>query len=145
MTITKDESIVAQVAGKIAADLVTTTQQPSVDAAVAAWATALDAVYNALSDMHGWHGNAVAAVQAAFPSAVEVDAVPAPQSQTVMSSTLRIKGTQHGPIPEWLITATRAAGVTEVWDNRDKLQENPKRPHFRAVTGDAAFWPPRQR
>jgi hypothetical protein len=56
---------------------------------------------------------------------------------------VRIKGKQHGPIPAWLHSECAKVGVTEVWDNRDGLSANPKRPWFKAVTGDSAFWEPR--
>lgn len=58
---------------------------------------------------------------------------------------LRVKGTQHGPLPPWLIEAAQAKGVTEVFDNRDQLAQNPKRPHFRATNADVPFWPPKGR
>jgi len=59
--------------------------------------------------------------------------------------TVRIKGKQHGPIPEWLPAACMAKGVTEVWDNRDRLAENPKRPWFKSTSSEDAFWAPRKR
>ena len=57
--------------------------------------------------------------------------------------SVSIKGTTHCPIPEWLIKACKRDGVTEVWDNRDGLAENPKRPSFRATSGEKSYWPPR--
>jgi hypothetical protein len=78
---------------------------------------------------------AAAAVGAAFPGATEVGG----------DFQVSVKGQQHGPIPAWLHEEARAAGISEVWDNRDRLQENNKRPWFRATSGDKAFWPPRNR
>lgn len=59
--------------------------------------------------------------------------------------TVSVKGTQYGPLPDWLYEQAAQKGVTEVWDNRQQAQGN-KRPWFRATTGGdnaAAFWPPR--
>ena len=53
-----------------------------------------------------------------------------------------IKGNQHGDIPDWLVLEAFQAGVTQVWDNRDKVAGT-KRPWFKDVNGDKAFWPPR--
>ena len=64
---------------------------------------------------------------------------------------LTVRGTQHGPLPGWLASAAKKAGVTEVYDNRDGLAENPKRPWFKGAKGQPlsakgepfAFWPPK--
>ena len=53
-----------------------------------------------------------------------------------------IKGNQFGAIPDWLVLEAAQAGVTQVWDNRDKVAGT-KRPWFKDVNGDKAFWPPR--
>ena len=53
-----------------------------------------------------------------------------------------IKGNQFGAIPDWLVLEASQAGVTLVWDNRDKVAGT-KRPWFKDVNGDKAFWPPR--
>jgi len=56
---------------------------------------------------------------------------------------VRIKGKQHGPIPEWLPAAAAAKGVTEVWDNRDSIAGT-KKPHFKSTdTRGIGLWPPR--
>ncbi len=68
-----------------------------------------------------------------------------PATETV-GYQLRIKGDAHGPIPPWLIGEAQAAGVTEVWDNRNDLGAKGNRPHFKSTSGgqDAqAFWPPK--
>jgi hypothetical protein len=60
-----------------------------------------------------------------------------------------VKGTQHGPLPEWLAPMAAAKGVTQVWDNRvDRdgksiVGTGSKKPHFKATDGDVPFWPPR--
>jgi hypothetical protein len=53
-----------------------------------------------------------------------------------------VKGNQFGPLPDWLALEAVQAGVTLVWDNRDKVAGT-KRPWFKDVNGDKAFWPPR--
>jgi hypothetical protein len=58
---------------------------------------------------------------------------------------LAVKGSQFGPLPEWLYAMAAEKGVTEVYDNRDRVAGS-KRPWFKATTGGdnaAAFWPPR--
>jgi hypothetical protein len=49
-----------------------------------------------------------------------------------------------------LPAACAKAGVSAIYDNRDGLAQNPKRPWFKAADGtknakgdDVAFWPPR--
>ena len=56
--------------------------------------------------------------------------------------TVTVKGNQFGAIPDWLVLESAQAGVTLVWDNRDKVAGT-KRPWFKDVNGDKAFWPPR--
>jgi hypothetical protein len=58
---------------------------------------------------------------------------------------IKVRGTQHGALPDWLVLDAFQAGVTEVYDNRDQVAGT-KRPWFKATTGgkDAkAFWPPK--
>jgi hypothetical protein len=55
---------------------------------------------------------------------------------------ISVKGNQFGPIPDWLVLEAAQAGVKQVWDNRDKVAGT-KRPWFKDVNGDKAFWPPR--
>lgn len=63
------------------------------------------------------------------------------------SGAVTVKGTQHGPLPEWLGPMAAAKGVSEVWDNRvdrdGKSVVGTKRPHFKSTSGDVPFWPPR--
>jgi hypothetical protein len=58
------------------------------------------------------------------------------------NKSVTVKGNQHGSIPDWLILEAAQAGVTQVWDNRDQVAGT-KRPWFKDVNGDKAFWPPR--
>jgi hypothetical protein len=66
---------------------------------------------------------------------------PAP-SAMASANGVTIKGNQYGDIPDWLVLEAVQAGVTQVWDNRDKVAGT-KRPWFKDVNGDKAFWPPR--
>lgn len=54
-------------------------------------------------------------------------------------------GAPFGDMPAWLISAAQAKGVTKVFDNRNRLQQNPKLPWFKAPKeqGEIAFWPPK--
>lgn len=143
MSISKDQSIVTQVAAKIAADLTAKTDDTMTN--VSNWIQAFDAVTEALLQLHGFNAEApvtqeqaVANVMQAFPTATVTNTT-APTG----GWQVRIKGKQHGPIPEWLPAMCAAKGVTEVWDNRDGLSANPKRPWFKSTNTDDAFWAPR--
>jgi hypothetical protein len=143
--VSKDQSIILQVAGKIAADLTPKTED--INTNVANWIMAFDAVSEGLFTSMGMTGatpeettqnviEAFGATPVATPMATQTFSQPT-------GGTVRIKGKQHGPIPDWLITECAKVGVTEVWDNRDGLAANPKRPWFKATVGDKAFWAPR--
>lgn len=64
------------------------------------------------------------------------------QAPSAKGDGVTIKGNQYGDIPNWLVLEAVQAGVTQVWDNRDKVAGT-KRPWFKDVNGDKAFWPPR--
>lgn len=66
------------------------------------------------------------------------------QAPSAMASAngVTVKGNQYGDIPDWLVLEAVQAGVTQVWDNRDKVAGT-KRPWFKDANGDKAFWPPR--
>jgi hypothetical protein len=65
------------------------------------------------------------------------------QASSAKVDGVTIKGDQWGPIPDWLVLEAAQAGVTQVWDNRNQLAANPKRPWFKDVNGDKAFWAPK--
>ena len=65
------------------------------------------------------------------------------QAPSAKGDGVTIKGDQWGPIPDWLVLEAAQAGVTQVWDNRDQLAANPKRPWFKDANGDKAFWAPK--
>jgi hypothetical protein len=64
------------------------------------------------------------------------------QAPSAKVDGVTVKGNQFGDLPDWLILEASQAGVTQVWDNRDKVAGT-KRPWFKDVNGDKAFWPPR--
>jgi hypothetical protein len=139
MSVSKDTSIILQVAGKIAADITPKTED--IMSNVANWAVAFEAVSDALLTSMGMSVEQIATAEQTVVEAF--NGTPVTANQTTGGFQVRIKGKQHGPIPAWLNAACEAKGVTEVWDNRDGLAANPKRPWFKAVQGDAAFWAPR--
>jgi hypothetical protein len=68
-----------------------------------------------------------------------------PAGDMASANGVSVRGTQHGPLPDWLVLDAFQAGVSEVYDNRDQVAGT-KRPWFKATTGgkDAkAFWPPK--
>jgi hypothetical protein len=66
-----------------------------------------------------------------------------PDAKEITGGDITVKGNQHGELPNWLYAEAQAFGVTQVWDNRDQIKANPKRPWFKDVNGDKAFWPPK--
>ena len=147
--VSKDQSIILQVAGKIAADL--TTKHEDINLTITDWSIAFDAVSDALLTTMGMNiitpAQGEAMIVEAFGGTVVTQTAPvyAPTQPVATGGfQVRIKGQQHGPIPEWLHSECAKVGVTEVWDNRDGLSANPKRPWFKAVSGDKAFWAPRK-
>lgn len=142
--ISKDQSIVTQVAAKIAAELIIKTEDTTKN--VAEWLTAFDAVTEALMNAH-----ATEVVKGVFPGATEVTS--APKTQFSVSTTpttggdLTVAGKQHGDLPKWLQSACAKAGVGRVWDNRDTAIGT-RRPWFKQADAPegvepAAFWPPK--
>ena len=147
--VSKDQSIIMQVAAKIASEL--TPKTGDLSSNIMAFTEAYDAVCEIILTSQGF---GVPSTTETAPPAPSVDeqlliqqsfpqATPLPTSSTATSFTVRIKGKQHGPIPEWLNDACAVKGVTEVWDNRDSIAGNPKRPWFKSTTGNDAFWAPR--
>jgi hypothetical protein len=65
------------------------------------------------------------------------------QAPSAKGDGVTIKGNQWGSIPDWLVLEASQAGVTQVWDNRNQLAANPKRPWFKDANGDKAFWAPK--
>lgn len=135
----KDRAIITQVSAKIAADLVDKTGGSGEKLGEFAM------LFSSINDimMDTIYGQAAQQQNANVVSMLEKEL----GASEVISSTpftgVQIVGKQHGEIPEWLIKACKRDGVVKVYDNRDGLTANPKRPHFRAVEGEKAYWPPR--
>jgi hypothetical protein len=135
----KDKSIVIQVAAKIAAEL--TPRKDNMDSVLGDFAVLFDGIKGILVDeIFGQvpmsrEDKAMEMITNAFDAR--------PVTSEDVASIIRIKGKQHGELPGWLISACAEAGISEVYDNRDGLSENPKRPWFKATTGTKAFWPPK--
>ena len=141
-----------QVAAKIAAEITTALNTGgNIEAALLDFDLAFGHVREALFKAHG--DTMTAVFTEAFPNSVEVAS--APQSQQYTQSPLvtaptglKVAGTQHGPLPDWILAATKRAGVTEIWDNRDKAIGT-KRPWFKQAGAIAAgqeavaFWAPK--
>jgi hypothetical protein len=153
-TVSKDQSIITQVAAKIAADLTPKTDDLMTN--ISNWNIAFEATTEALLTVHGMTKGQPAVtterILEGFEGSTVVTTTPEmynnatqPASAPAGGFQVSIKGKQHGPIPAWLNTECAKVGVREVWDNRDGLAANPKRPWFKAVQGDSAFWEPRAR
>ena len=125
---------------KIAADLTDKTKE--MDARISEYAVLFSTIKELVFDEI--FGDTSAAQEVTTNNVVQMVQSSFAGSEAVSSGgAVSIKGTTHGPIPEWLIKACKRDGVTEVWDNRDGLAENPKRPSFRATSGEKSYWPPR--
>ena len=142
--ISKDQSIIMQVAAKIAAELYAKSE--NMEATLADWEVAFNFVNDKLQTTNG-----VEMVKSAFPGATEVTSAPRPQFTVTTTSTsgegLTVAGKQHGDLPKWLLSACAKAGVARVWDNRDTAIGT-KRPWFKQADAPegaepAAFWPPK--
>jgi hypothetical protein len=140
----KDQAIITQVAAKIAADL--TISGKSVAEFAATFLDIKDVLFDVI------YGQSAPAPQAApqqyTPQQVEAQDVATVQrafpQATEVAFAVAVAGKQHGDLPEWLIEACRRDGITKVYDNRDGLSANPKRPWFKAVDNkEKAYWPPR--
>ena len=136
----KDRAIITQVCAKIAADLTDKTKE--VDARLSEYAVLFSTIKDIVFDEI--FGDTSTAQEVPTNNVVQMVQTAFTGSETVSKvGDVQIKGTTHGPIPEWLIKACKRDGVNEVWDNRDGLAENPKRPSFRATNGEKSYWPPR--
>jgi hypothetical protein len=129
MAMDKDQSIITQVAAKIAADLAIHNIETE------AFTLKFMDVKEILFDMiYGAQpvASVADAIVTAFPGASE------------QAFTVAVKNEQQGPLPAWLIDACRKDGITEVYDNRGDLAANPRRPWFKAVKDkEKAYWPPK--
>ena len=138
-----DKKIITQVAAKIAADLV--NKEADTEAKLGEFVVLFESIRGIMFDVVDAgqpKADIYQMVQASF-NATPVETSSSPSTTT--TGPLQIVGTQHGDIPDWLIKACKRDGVTKVYDNRDGLAVNAKRPWFRAVEGEKAYWAPRTR
>ena len=166
--ISKDQSIVTQVAAKIASELTNTTAIPerTPHAIQSLYLSHFDFVRELLNETHGFDGNVSAetppTVAQGRPSIPTIN--PSQAQQQVTSAVanafpnaeyesghgIKVVNTQHGPLPAWLVDACVKAGVTQVWDNRDTANAENRRPLFKAADGPKkdgkplAFWAPKR-
>ena len=153
--ISKDQSIVTQVAAKIASELTNTTAIPerTPDAIQALYLSHYDFITELMNSTHGWDSGTDTAVNVSVGNTTEANAVATIQQvfpNSEVQTGIVIKGTQHGPVPAWLTNACRKAGVTAVFDNRDTANAENRRPLFKAADGTTdkngkpvAFWAPK--
>jgi hypothetical protein len=144
----KDRAIITQVCAKIASDLTDKTRD--VDTRISEFAVLfstvtdilIESIYGestqAMATAVAQNNNVVQMIKESFSGSTEVSS-----EQSKSSGSLKIVGKQHGDIPDWLIKACKRDGVDKVYDNRDGLEANAKRPHFKAVEAEKAYWPPR--
>ena len=141
----KDKAIITQVCAKIAADL--TNKSTGVDERIGEFTVLFSSITEIIMEqIYGGetsqtqNNNIIQMAKDTF----NADEVIKPMTASSNSNwDVTVKGTQHGPLPEWLIKACKRDGVTTVYDNRDGLAVNPKRPSFKAVDAEKAYWPPR--
>lgn len=109
-----------------------------------------DALMQEVSERTGESVARPATAPAAAPAAPTANPVEEVFGQTEIVSTdveiIRTKdGAPFGDMPAWLISQAQSKGVTKVFDNRNRLAQNPKLPWFKAPKdqGEHAFWPPK--
>jgi len=131
----KDTAIVTQVAAKIAADLVTreATTEAKLGEFVVLFTSIKEIVFEAIGS------SAPVMETQSMPTSMPTS------TSTSSGGSVTVAGKQHGDLPEWLIKACKRDGVTKVYDNRDGLAINPKRPWFKDTDSDKAYWAPRGR
>lgn len=140
----KDRAIITQVAAKISADLV--GKDGDVTAKLGEFAILFPEITGML--LESIYGTFNVSDQ---PVANVVQLVADRFNGTVVSSepvgAVTIKGDAHGDLPQWLISATKRDGVSEVWDNRDTANAANRRPLFKEVAAKGAdakgYWAPK--
>lgn len=153
--ISKDESIITQVVAKIASELTGITQTDgSQEQVQAVYLSHFDFVREVVFGAH----NIQSAPQVTVTSANAISEAEIAQTfnASFVSSGnsyggLKVVGTQHGPLPQWLIDECTKNGVTKVFDNRDTANAENRRPLFKAADGKTnakgqplAFWAPKR-
>lgn len=141
----KDRAIITQVAAKIAADLV--NKEADTEAKLGEFTLLFtgvkDVIFEVIESSQS-DAQIYEMTKQTFNATTVSDNSESGSPSTAVGS-LQIVGKQHGDLPDWLIKACKRDGVTKVYDNRDSLSINPKRPWFRAVEGEKAYWAPKTR
>ena len=141
----KDRAIITQVAAKIAADLV--NKEADTEAKLGEFTLLFtgvkDVIFEVIESSQS-DAQIYEMTKQTFNATTVSDNSESGSPSTAVGS-LQIVGKQHGDLPDWLIKAFKRDGVTKVYDNRDSLSINPKRPWFRAVEGEKAYWAPKTR
>jgi len=141
----KDRAIITQVAAKIAADLV--NKEAETEAKLGEFTLLFtgvkDVIFEVIESSQS-DAQIYEMTKQTFNATTVSDNSGSGSPSTAVGS-LQIVGKQHGDLPDWLIKACKRDGVTKVYDNRDSLSINPKRPWFRAVEGEKAYWAPKTR
>jgi hypothetical protein len=132
-----DRKIITQVAAKIASDLV--NKEADTDSKLGEFTTLFTSIKDIMFEI----------IDGAQPQAEIYEMAKKTFNATPVENSsgesVQIAGKQHGDLPDWLIKACKRDGVTKVYDNRDGLSVNPKRPWFKAVEGEKAYWAPKTR
>jgi len=146
----RDVSIITQVAYKAAientpagVDLLDPNEQPAFEGRIT---YLTDTLVAAIEVAVAKHAKSEAAP--ARSSSGNHSAAPAPSEDGATVRVIATKeGGQQGPLPAWFVKAAADKGVTEVFDNRQRLVENPKLPWFKSTKeqGEVPFWPPKAR
>lgn len=136
----RDKSIIIQVAAKIAAEL--TDKSANTEAKTSEFTVLFMDVKDVL--LESVYGGQTAAASTIDINAQDEATLKAAFPEAKETHDIKVVGKQHGDLPDWLITACKRDGITKVYDNRDGLAANPKRPWFKAVDDkEKAYWPPR--
>jgi len=142
----REVSIVTQVAAKIASELTVTSEntQETLDRYGVLLVGVTEMLFDTITQQiektapaATQEANIMTMVKRTFPTAT------ATGGDDSAGFTVTVQGEQFGDLPNWLITACKRDGVTRVFDNRNQLAQNPKRPWFKAVGVDKAYWEPK--
>ena len=153
-----NEDILIEIA-KIAATLVNAAPHDSMDAVLVSYAKAHHVVEQNLKTLIEDYGQPYVKAQSGrdirivksqdeihqeLVSARSMSAGDKSIANKTEVGAVTISGALYGPVPAWLEGLAKKSGVSEVFDNRGSLEENPKRPHFVSTDGSKTpFWPPK--
>jgi len=137
-----DKKIITQVAAKIASDLV--NKEADTEAKLGEFVVLFESIRGIMFDVVD-AGQPQAAIYEMAKKTFNATETSTSGSPSTATGPLQIVGQQHGDLPDWLIKACKRDGVTKVYDNRDGLSVNPKRPWFKSVEGEKAYWAPKTR